>query len=122
MEIQQININEFRPFVNDPKAHPGNQMSMLKQSLREFGWTNPILITSDKMVVAGHTRHQAAPEPGLFGGFGTTQIELHDRVCCGVELDPRYCDVTVQRYVNLNGDCKLKINSEVYTWERRRAA
>ncbi|WP_319508908.1 ParB/Srx family N-terminal domain-containing protein [uncultured Methanolobus sp.] len=48
-----------------PKRHPENQMSALKKSMSEFGWTNPILVTADKMVVAGHARLQAALELGF---------------------------------------------------------
>ncbi|MDP2217806.1 MAG: DNA methyltransferase [Methanolobus sp.] len=65
MEIQQININELKPFVNKMKKHPEQQLKMLKRSIQEFGWTNPILITSDKMVVAGPARLQAVLELGL---------------------------------------------------------
>ncbi|AFV22777.1 hypothetical protein Mpsy_0566 [Methanolobus psychrophilus R15] len=115
MEIQQINIKELRPFVKGSKNHSGNQMSILKQSLQDFGWTNHILITSDKMVEAGHARLQAFLELGLFGGFGTIQIELH-------QLDPRYCDAILQRYVNLTGNCELKRNGEIFTWESQREA
>jgi len=33
--------------------------------MREFGYTNPILINSDNMIIAGHARYQAAQELGL---------------------------------------------------------
>lgn len=37
----------------------------------------------------------------LFGGSGTTLIacEQSDRVNCSLELDPKYCDVIVKRYI-----------------------
>ena len=40
-----------------------------------------------------------------FLGSGSTLIaaELTGRVCCGTELDPRYCDVIVERWQNLTG-------------------
>lgn len=65
MQVITMQIGELKPFVNNPKKHPESQLSMLKKSMSEFGWTNPILITSDKMVVAGHARLQAALELGL---------------------------------------------------------
>ena len=65
MEIKQININELKPFVNNPKKHPEGQLSMIKKSISEFGWTNPILVAQDNMVVAGHARLQAALELGF---------------------------------------------------------
>jgi len=82
---------------------------------KQCSWTNPIFIISDKMVLAGPARLPAAPEPGLFGGFSTTVIELH-------QLDTRYVDVIVQIYVNLTSNRELKRNWETYTWEERKAA
>jgi hypothetical protein len=40
-----------------------------------------------------------------FLGSGTTLIaaEQTDRICCGLELDPGYCDVIVERWQNLTG-------------------
>ncbi|WP_319507179.1 DNA methyltransferase [uncultured Methanolobus sp.] len=118
MKIQQSKINELKPFVNDPKKQTEKQLSMLKKSLRDLRWANPIQITSDHMVAALHARLQSALVLDLFGGSGRTLMELHqlNRVCYGIELDPVYCDVTVQRYVNLTGDFKTKRNGEVHTW------
>ncbi|MDP2217470.1 MAG: site-specific DNA-methyltransferase [Methanolobus sp.] len=65
MQVQNKPIADLKPFVKNPKKHPENQLSMLKKSMREFGWTNPILIASDNMVVAGHARLQAALELGF---------------------------------------------------------
>ena len=47
----------------------------------------------------------------LFGGSGSTLIacEQLDRTCYTMELDPKYCDVILQRYINLNGT-----NEDVY--------
>ncbi|WP_319508906.1 DNA methyltransferase [uncultured Methanolobus sp.] len=59
-----------------------------------------------------------------FGGSGTTLIASHqlNRVCYGVELDPRYADVIIQRYINLTGNRELKRNGEDYTWEGEKVA
>ncbi|MBP2030335.1 DNA modification methylase [Methanohalophilus levihalophilus] len=65
MQVITIPVGELKPFADNPKRHPENQMLALKKSLSEFGWTNPILVTADKMVVAGHARLQAALELGF---------------------------------------------------------
>jgi hypothetical protein len=65
MHVSNIPIAELKPFAKNPKKHSENQMNMLKKSMKEFGWTNPILIADDNMVVAGHARLQAATELGF---------------------------------------------------------
>ena len=58
----------------------------------------------------------------LFLGSGTTLIacERTDRQCYGIELDPHYCDVIVQRYVNWckenNKPCTVNLNGEDIEW------
>jgi hypothetical protein len=58
--------------------------------------------------ILNHTkRGELIYEP--FSGSGTTlaAAELTDRVCCGLELDPKYIDVIVQRWEQLRGKKQL---------------
>lgn len=65
MEIIYKSPSELKPFQNNPYNHPEKQLSMLKKSMREFGFTSPILVSQDNMVIAGHARLKAAQEIGL---------------------------------------------------------
>ena len=55
----------------------------------------------------------------LFGGSGSTLIacEQLNRTCYMMELDPKYCDVILQRYINLNGTSEnvYRLNAEIVT-------
>lgn len=55
----------------------------------------------------------------LFLGSGSTLITAQkaSRKCYGTELDPRYVDVVVQRYVDYTGDKKVIKNGKTITWE-----
>jgi DNA modification methylase len=55
-----------------------------------------------------------------FLGSGTTLIasEKTGRICYGMELDPCYVDVIVQRYVDYTGDEKIKLNGKEIIWQR----
>lgn len=55
----------------------------------------------------------------LFLGSGSTLIgcEKSNRICYGMELDPKYIDVIVQRYVNFTGNTKVVKNGKIETWE-----
>ncbi|MCK9319668.1 DNA methyltransferase [Methanoculleus sp.] len=54
----------------------------------------------------------------LFLGSGSTLIacDKTNRICYGIELDPKYIDVIVQRYVDYTGNNKIKKNGEEIVW------
>lgn len=54
-----------------------------------------------------------------FLGSGSTLIasEKTNRVCYGMELDPKYIDVIVQRYVDYTGNNKIKKNGVEIEWK-----
>ena len=55
-----------------------------------------------------------------FLGSGSTLIaaEKTGRICYGMELNPKYCDVIVQRYVDYTGNAKIKKNGKEITWTK----
>jgi DNA modification methylase len=55
----------------------------------------------------------------LFGGSGSTMMacEQTGRTNYSMELNPKYCDVIIQRYVNFTGDNEIIRNGDKYTWE-----
>lgn len=55
-----------------------------------------------------------------FLGSGTTLIsaEKANRVCYGMELDPRYVDVIVQRYVDYTGNEDVQLNGKTILWKK----
>jgi DNA modification methylase len=65
LEIIYKSPSELKPFQKNPYNHSEKQLTMLKKSMREFGFTSPILISQDNMVIAGHARLKAAQEIGL---------------------------------------------------------
>lgn len=65
MHVSNIPIDELKPFTRNPKKHPEKQIKFLQKSFKEFGWTNPILVAQDNMIVAGHGRWEAAKQAGF---------------------------------------------------------
>lgn len=55
----------------------------------------------------------------LFLGSGSTLIASHkgERICYGMELDPRYVDVIVQRYVDYTGNTNIIKNGKNIVWQ-----
>ena len=78
------------------------QVSECGKIRSEHPATFPVFLPCE-YIVAFTDKEDIVVEP--FCGSGTTLIacEQLDRVCYGMELDPKYCDVILQRYINLKG-------------------
>ena len=61
---EMISTNDIKPFDRNPKAHPQYQIDIIKKSITEFGFRNPLLLNNskDKTIVTGHGRFLAAKE------------------------------------------------------------
>lgn len=58
-------INELKKHKNNARTHSPTQIAQIKNSIIEFGWTNPILIDEYDIIIAGHGRFDAADELDL---------------------------------------------------------
>lgn len=58
-------IAELEPFAGNPRTHSKKQIRQIARSIREFGWTNPVLIDAHDRIIAGHGRVRAASLLGL---------------------------------------------------------
>lgn len=65
IQIERWPVDRLVPFARNPRTHTEEQVAQIAASIVEFGWTNPILAGSDGVVIAGHTRLQAARKLGL---------------------------------------------------------
>jgi DNA modification methylase len=53
-------IDGLKPYKNNPRTHTKKQVRQIADSLKTFGWTNPVLIEPDGGIIAGHGRVEAA--------------------------------------------------------------
>ena len=58
-------IGDLIPYVNNSRTHDEEQVTQLASSMKEFGFTNPILIDDQDGLIAGHGRVLAAKRLGL---------------------------------------------------------
>lgn len=56
MNVTYKPIRELKPYKKNAKKHPLKQIEQLAESIKEFGFTQPVLIDKDGYVVAGHGR------------------------------------------------------------------
>ncbi len=155
MKVNQIKIQDIKPYGNNAKKHSKKQIEQVANSIKRFGFVQPLVVDKNNELIIGHCRLEASKKLGLtevpvlkvedlseeevkalrladnklneseivadpFLGSGTTLIasEKTGRICYGMELDPCYVDVIVQRYVDYTGNNKIKLNGKEIIWQR----
>lgn len=56
--------DELLPYARNSRTHSDSQVAQIAASIREFGWTNPILVDQEGTIIAGHGRVMAARKLG----------------------------------------------------------
>jgi DNA modification methylase len=82
MELIKKKVSDLIPYINNSRTHSEEQITQLISSIKEFGFTNPILLAPDNSIIAGHGRLQAVKRLGheevpciIVQGLTKTQIK-----------------------------------------------
>ena len=65
MQIKEVEVTALIPYAKNSRTHDDAQIAQIAASIKEFGWTNPILVDGDKGIIAGHGRLMAARKLGM---------------------------------------------------------
>lgn len=65
LEVIYKKASDLIPYVNNSRTHSDEQVTQVASSIKEFGFTNPILIDEDGGIIAGHGRLMASKKLGL---------------------------------------------------------
>ena len=65
MQIEQVAVESLIPYARNSRTHSDDQVAQIAASIKEFGWTNPILIDGESGIIAGHGRLLAARKLGM---------------------------------------------------------
>ena len=65
LKVEYKKISDLIPYVNNTRTHSDTQVLQIASSIKEFGFTNPILIDDEGGVIAGHGRIMGAKKLGL---------------------------------------------------------
>jgi len=63
--IERRMVESLIPYARNARTHTELQIAQIAASIQEFGWTNPILVGSDNVIIAGHARLLAAQTLGM---------------------------------------------------------
>ena len=65
IKVERREIADLIPYAANSRTHSDTQVAQIAASIREFGWTNPILVSGDGTIIAGHGRLLAARQLGM---------------------------------------------------------
>lgn len=65
LQLQYLPISALVPYDRNPRTHSEEQVAQVADSIRQFGWTNPVLIDEQGSIIAGHGRVLAAQRLGI---------------------------------------------------------
>lgn len=65
MTIETLPTADLIPYARNTRTHSPEQVAQIAGSIREFGFTNPVLIDAENGIIAGHGRVMAASKLGL---------------------------------------------------------
>jgi hypothetical protein len=64
LKIQYKPIEDLIPYARNSRTHSDAQVAQIAASIKEFGWTNPVLLDGENGIIAGHGRIMAASKLG----------------------------------------------------------
>ena len=65
MEIITMKTSDVLPYLRNAKKHNETQINNVAQSIKEFGFTQPIVVDKDNNIIIGHCRTLAAQKLGI---------------------------------------------------------
>ena len=65
MKIVEMKISELVEYENNPRVIGNDAIEAVAESIKSFGWKQPIVVDKNNVIVAGHTRHKAAIKLGM---------------------------------------------------------
>lgn len=64
MKVQHLPIDKIHPYENNPRNNE-KAIEYVANSIKEFGWQQPIVVDKEGVIVVGHTRYEAAKVLGM---------------------------------------------------------
>ena len=65
MEVINLKVADLKPYKYNNKVHTEEQINNIANSIKEFGFRQPIVVDENNEIIIGHWRHLAAQKLGL---------------------------------------------------------
>lgn len=123
MEIKYKKIGELTPYTNNARTHSDEQVDQIVASIKEFGFTNPLLIDENGEIIAGHGRLAAAKKlnmdevptielKGLTEAQKRAYVIADNKLALNAGWDEELLKVELEALQNLDFDLELTGFSE----------
>lgn len=60
MKITEMSVKELKPYAKNTKKHDKTQIANVAESIKQYGFVQPIVVDKDNSIVIGHCRYEAA--------------------------------------------------------------
>jgi len=64
-QVEKWDIEKLIPYARNARTHSDEQVGQIAASIKEWGWTTPVLVDEDGGIIAGHGRTMAAKRLGM---------------------------------------------------------
>jgi ParB-like chromosome segregation protein Spo0J len=120
LQIENRLIESLKPFPHNARTHTKKQINQIGASIREFGFTNPVLIDTSGTIIAGHGRVAAAKTLG-FDKVPTIQIDYlneaqkrayviaDNKLALNAGWDPEILAIELQHLSSIDVDFDVEI-------------
>ena len=114
MEIEYVGIDTIKPYENNAKLHPAEQIEQIKKSIQDYGMNDPIAVWHDE-IVEGHGRLMACKELGI-GTVPIIRLDdltdeqrkeymlVHNKTTMSSDFDMGLLDIELGELVNFDAE------------------
>ena len=100
-------VNDLIPYINNSRTHSDEQITQVASSIKEFGFTNPVLIDAKGGIIAGHGRVMAAKKLGAYT-IGTCQVSIRKRDIMRLLNDHKVSSPTLKKMAAVDALIQVK--------------
>ena len=68
LQVETVSVSTLKPYARNARTHSKKQLRQIAASIKQFGFTNPILTDAGGGIIAGHARVEAAKQTVWYTG------------------------------------------------------
>lgn len=108
-EYQIVDIEKLKPYEKNSRTHSSEQIKQIMDSIKAFGFTNPLLIDDDFNLIAGHGRLEAVKQPNKVDFVENPILELPCIIVSGLSEMEQKALVIADNKIALNAGWDIEI-------------